>query len=124
KEMKNMLGMNANQDVKSYQENEERLFLEISKARSKKLVFVAVHSSLSSDVRFLDADQPDTGLTLIRQRENDLLYDVEHHLDRLFIVTNENAKNFKVVEAPLVSPGKEHWKDFIPYDPQIKVDGV
>jgi oligopeptidase B len=124
KAMKHILGMNPNQDSTIYQENDERFFLEISKSRSRKLIFVAVHSSLSSEVRFLDADQPDTELTLIRQRENDLLYDVEHHLDRLFIVTNENAKNFKVVEAPLVSPGKEHWKDFIPYDPQIKVDGV
>jgi oligopeptidase B len=124
KAMKHILGMNPNQDSTIYQENDERFFLEISKSRSRKLIFVPVHSSLSSEVRFLDADQPDTELTLIRQRENDLLYDVEHHLDRLFIVTNENAKNFKVVEAPLVSPGKEHWKDFIPYDPQIKVDGV
>jgi oligopeptidase B len=124
KAMKHILGMNPNQDSTIYQENDERFFLEISKSRSRKLIFVAVHSSLSSEVRFLDADQPDTELTLIRQRENDLLYDVEHHLDRLFIVANENAKNFKVVEAPLVSPGKEHWKDFIPYDPQIKVDGV
>jgi oligopeptidase B len=124
KAMKHILGMNPNQDSTIYQENDERFFLEISKSRSRKLIFVAVHSSLSSEVRFLDADQPDTELTLIRQRENDLLYDVEHHLDRLFIVTNENAKNFKVVEAPLVSPGKEHWKDFIAYDPQIKVDGV
>jgi oligopeptidase B len=124
KAMKHILGTDTNQDPTIYQEKDERFSLEISKSRSRKLIFVAVESELSSEVRFLDADQADAELTLVRPRENDLLYDVEHYHDRLFIVTNENAKNFKVVEAPLVSPGKEHWKDFIPYDPQIKVDGV
>jgi oligopeptidase B len=124
KAMKHILGMSTDQDSTIYQENDERFFLEISKSRSRKLIFVSVESELSSEVRFLDADQPDAELTLIRSRENDLLYDVEHHGNRLFIVTNENAKNFKVVEAPLLSPSKEYWKDFIPYDPQIKVDGI
>jgi oligopeptidase B len=122
--LKHVLGTSTAQDPTVYQENDERFFLEVSKSRSRKLIFIGVESKLSSEVRFLDADKPDTGLTLIRPRENDLLYNAEHHGDRLFIVTNENAKNFKVVEAPLASPGKEHWKDFIPYDPQIKVDSV
>ena len=39
-------------------------------------------------------------------------------------MTNENAKNFKVVETPVASPDKEHWKDYLPYDPEVKVDAV
>jgi oligopeptidase B len=124
KAMKHSLGADPNQDSTVYEENDERFFLEISKSRSRKLIFISVESTLSSEVRFLDADRPDGELTLIRPRQNDLLYDVEHYADRLFIVTNENAKNFKIVEAPLASPGKEHWKDFVPYNPEIKVDGV
>ena len=124
KAQKHVLGTRVDQDPTIYQENDDRFFLEISKSRSRKLIFVAVQSELSSEVRFLDADRPEAELTLIRPRENDLLYSVEHHGDRLFIVTNENAKNFKVVEAPLASPGKDQWKDFIAYDPQIKVDEV
>jgi oligopeptidase B len=124
KALKHVLGTSTTQDPTIYQEHDERFFLEISKSRSRKLIFVGVESELSSEVRFLEADKPDAELTLIRPRENDLLYNVEHHGDRLFIVTNENAKNFKIVEAPLTSPGKEQWKDFIPYDPQIKIDSV
>ena len=72
----------------------------------------------------MDADHPEGEFTLIRPRENDLLYSVDHHGDRFFIVTNENAKNFKVVETPVASPDKEHWKDYLPYDPEVKVDSV
>jgi oligopeptidase B len=79
---------------------------------------------LSSEVRFLPADQPEKEPVILRPRENDLLYYVDHHDDRFFIVTNESAKNFKLVTAPVASHGKENWKDFIPYDPAVRVEQV
>jgi len=124
KALKHILGTSVDQDPAVYEEKDDRFFLEISKSRSEKFIFVSVESELSSEVRFVDADHPEGEFTLIRPRENDLLYSVDHHNDRFFIVTNENAKNFKVIETPVVSPDKEHWKDFLPYDPQIKVDAV
>lgn len=124
KALKHVLGTSVNQDPTVYEEQDARFFLEISKSRNEKLIFVSVESELSSEVRFLDADRPDGQLTLVRPRENNLLYEVENHGDRFFIVTNENAKNFKIIETPVASPGKESWKDFIPYDPEVKIDGV
>ena len=124
KALKHILGTSTGLDRTVYEEKDDRFFLEISKSRSEKFIFVSVESELISEVRFVDADHPDGELTLIRPRENDLLYSVEHQGDRFFIVTNENARNFKVVETPVASPDKEHWKDFLPYDPQIKVDAV
>lgn len=124
KALKHVLGTSVDQDPTVYEEKDARFFLEISKSRNEKLIFVSVESELSSEVRFLDADRPDGELTLIRPRENELLYEVENHGDRFFIVTNENAKNFKIIETPVASPGKENWKDFIPYDPEVKIDGL
>ncbi|MBV9643386.1 MAG: S9 family peptidase [Verrucomicrobia bacterium] len=124
KALKHVLGTTVPQDATVYEEKDDRFFLEISKSRDEKLIFVSVESELSSEVRFLDADRPDQKLRLIRPRENEVLYYVENHRDRFFIVTNENAKNFKIVEAPVCSPGKENWKEFIPYDPEVKIDSV
>ena len=124
KALKHILGTSVNQDRTVYEEKDARFFLEIYKARSEKFIFVSVESERASEVRFVDADRPEGEFTLIRPRENDLLYSVEDHGDRFFIVTNENAKNFKVVETPVASPDKEHWKDYLPYDPEVKVDAV
>jgi oligopeptidase B len=99
---KHVLGTKVEQDTKLYEEKDDRFFLEISKSRNARLIFISVESELSSEVRFLEADQPGQELRLIRPRENDLLYNVENHDDRFFIVTNEKAKNFKIVEAPLL----------------------
>ena len=124
KALKHILGTSVNQDRTVYEEKDARFFLEIYKARSEKFIFVSVESERASEVRFVDADRPEGEFTLIRPRENDLLYSVEDHGDRFFIVTNENAKNFKVVETPVASPDKGHWKDYLPYDPEVKVDAV
>jgi oligopeptidase B len=124
KALKHVLGTGVDQDSTIYEEKDERFFLGISKSRDEKFIFVGVESELSSEIRFLEANRPDKELELIRPREANLLYYVESHGDRFFIVTNDNAKNFKIVAAPVSSPGKENWKDFIPYDPQIKTDGV
>jgi oligopeptidase B len=124
KALKHVLGTGVDQDRTVYEEKDERFNLDLSKSRDEKLIFVSVESELSSEVRFLDADRPDDELTLIRPREDNLLYGVENHGDRFFIVTNENATNFKIVEAPVASPGKENWKDFIPYNPDVKIESV
>src|SRR3984957_6184211 len=124
KAQKHLLGTSVDQDPTVYEEKDGRFFLEISKSRNEKFIFVSVESELSSGVRILGAYQSHSELKLIRPRENDLLYNVESHGDRFFIVTNENAKNFKIIETPVASPGKEHWKDFIPYDPEVKIDNV
>jgi len=122
KALKHVLGTSVSQDPTVYAEKDDRFFLDLSKSRSKKFIFISVESELSSEVRFVDADHPEGELRLIRPRENDLLYSVDHNGDRFFIVTNENAKNFKVIETPVATPDKEHWKDFIAYDPQVKIE--
>jgi oligopeptidase B len=124
KALKHVLGTSVSQDSPLYEENDQRFFLGISKSRDKKFIFIEVESELSSETRFLDADQPEQEPKLVQARENNVLYYVTSHGDQFFIVTNDNAKNFKVVTAPVNSPGRENWKDFIPYDPRIKIDSA
>jgi oligopeptidase B len=122
KALRHVLGTPVAEDPIVYEEKDQRFFLGISKSRSRQFVFISVESELTSEVRFLNADQPGGEFNLIRPREENILYSVDHSGDRFFIVTNDNAKNFKIVAAPVTNPGKENWKDFLPYDPQIKID--
>jgi oligopeptidase B len=122
--LKHALGEDTVKDRVVYEEKDERFSLAVERSRSRQFIFVSSESELSSEVLFLPADQPEKGPVVLRPRENDLLYYVDHHDDRFFIVTDESAKNFKLVTAPVASPGKENWKDFIPYDPAVRVEHV
>jgi oligopeptidase B len=79
---------------------------------------------LATEVRFIHADRPEETPVLIQPREKELIYHVDHHGDRFFLVTNHNAKNFKIVSTPVDQPSKEHWSDFAPYDPNIAISGI
>ncbi len=42
-------------------------------------------------------------------------YTLDHHGDHFWIVTNDNAINFKLVKAPIANPGKDNWVEIIPH---------
>jgi oligopeptidase B len=122
KAMRHVLGSNVHSDSIVLEESDERFELSIAKSRSRQFIFFEVESKLATEIRFIHADRPDETPVLIQPREKELI--VEHHGDRFFLVTNQNAKNFKIVSAPVDQPSKEHWSDFAPYDPNIAVSGI
>jgi oligopeptidase B len=124
KAMRHVLGNNVHSDPIVLEEPDERFELSIAKSRSRQFIFFEVESKLATEVRFIHADRPEEVPVLIQPREKDLIYHVDHHGDRFFLVTNQNAKNFKIVSTPVDQPSKEHWSDFAPYDPNIAISGI
>ncbi|NIR94831.1 MAG: oligopeptidase B, partial [Gammaproteobacteria bacterium] len=71
-----------------------------------------------------DANAPDTDFVLIHPREKGMRYSVSHHTGTLYIVTNDNAPNFKVMKAPVADAAKRNWEVLLPHRPEVKVDGI
>jgi oligopeptidase B len=124
KAMHHVLGSDVHTDSTVLEEPDERFELSIEKSRSRQFIFFEVESKLASEIRFIRADHPEETPVLVQPREKELIYHIDHHGDRFFFVTNDHAKNFKIVSAPIDQPSKEHWSDFAPYDPNIAITGV
>lgn len=124
KAFRHRLGALPEKDELVLHETDDSYYLSISKTRSKKFILLNLHSKVTSEVRVLDADNPDAELSVIEPRKQDVEYEVEHHQDQFFILTNLNAKNFQIMTAPVSSPGQANWKTFIEHNPDIKLDGV
>jgi oligopeptidase B len=116
------LGRKSNKEI--FKETDERFFVSVSNSRSRSYVFITTESELSSEVRFLPADQAESDFQIVEPRREKILYQVEHRGDTFYIVTNDQAENFKIMQAPVTSPGREHWTEFTPYDPAIYVESV
>ena len=55
---------------------------------------------------------------LSRRREPEHDYSVDHHERRLIILTNSGgAEDYRIVEAPIGHPGREHWREIEPHKP-------
>jgi oligopeptidase B len=118
------LGRSPSTDVLVYFEPDESFFLDIKRTRSRRYLLLDIASHSTSEVRFLDADRPEGQFHLVHRREPGIEYSVAHHGDRFFITTNDGASNFRLVQAPVESPGKANWTPALPYRPDVKLDAA
>ncbi|MDQ5852943.1 MAG: S9 family peptidase, partial [Chloroflexota bacterium] len=118
------LGTDPREDVLVYHEPDEAFFLWISKPKSHAFLLMTLRSMSTTEVWFVPAGQPEAEFTVIQPRQHEMEYSVDHHGDRFLIVTNDQARNFKLVEAPIATPSKEHWRELIPHRPAVLIDGI
>ena len=116
--LQHRLGQDPATDKPAYREMDERFFVDLGKSLSGRFIYVVVSGNNMSEWRFLDASRPDGQLTLIEPRRPDFEYDVVDHGDTFFVRHNgDGAKDFKVAETPVSTPGKANWQDFIAHEP-------
>jgi len=111
------LGTDPQSDLLVYEEQDDSYFLNVAKSRSGAYIFISVGNGTSSEYHFLRADAaPGVEPILIAPRRDNELYSVEHHGDDFYILTNtDGAVDFKIVRAPVSSPERDHWQDWVAY---------
>jgi oligopeptidase B len=112
------------EDPLIYHEPDERFTLDLSSTRSRAYIFININSSLTSEVRYLRKDEPTGEFRILLPRVYETEYDATHHGDSFFIRTNDGAKGFRVVEAPIGNPAKANWKEIIPGREGITIESV
>jgi len=107
-----------------YGEKDELFDIGTSRSRDKAIVFLDIVSKTSTEVRYLRSAEPNAALTMILPREADHEYDVSHRNNLFYIRTNKDAKNFRVVTAPVNDPSEKNWKEFVAYKPAVKIESI
>jgi oligopeptidase B len=119
---RHVLGQDPKKDALIFEEKDQRFELSLETSRSHKFIFLVSASETTTEVRYADADNPETDFKVLSPRVQGVLYQVDHSGDRFFIVTNDQAENFKIVTAPVANPDRQNWTDFIPYNPDEPVE--
>ncbi len=114
KVFRHRLGDDPAQDTLVYEETDPGFFVGLDKTESDRFIVISAHDHTTSEVRVIDASAPQSAPRLIAARDRDVEYEVSDHGDRFLILTNaEGAIDFKIVEAPIDSPGRESWRDLV-----------
>jgi oligopeptidase B len=121
---KHKLGTAQEEDVLVFQEDDETFSCSVGKSKSREFIFINSQSSVSSEYRFIPANEPNEKVSLVQERIRDLEYSVEHYENDFLILTNDGeASNFKLVKTPVTSPGRENWTDLIPPKKEVLLEG-
>ncbi|MBK8053129.1 MAG: S9 family peptidase [Saprospiraceae bacterium] len=119
------LGTNVKNDQLVWHEKDETFSTFIYKTKSKKYLVIGSAATLSNEYQILEADNPTEKFRMFQPRERKLEYSIYHYGDSWYIHTNKNdAQNFKIMVTPETATTKENWKDLMPYDKNIFIEGI
>ena len=118
------IGTKPSQDVLIFHEEDDHFNLYFHKSRDDKYIITGHHSTLTTEMRFLDADQPDGELRVLAPRVPGVEYFAAHHAGTFFIATNEGAKNFKLMKASVSQLDREAWQEVIPPRPDVMIEWI
>jgi oligopeptidase B len=107
-----------------FHEADETFSTFVYRTKSDEYILIGSFSTLSTEYRFLNSDNPSGEFTIIQPRERDHEYSVDHFGDKFYIVTNYDAKNFRLMETFVNNPGKENWKELIPHRKDVLLEGI
>jgi oligopeptidase B len=118
------VGTDPARDVCVYEEADERFFLSVHRTRSGSFIVVSAESMITSEVHVLDAADAEGEFRVVEPRRQGIEYSLDHHGGRFLIVTNDEAPNFRLMETPVDSPGREQWRELIPHRDDVRLLGV
>ncbi len=85
---------------------------------------LSLGSMVTSEAWVLPADDPDGAFSLVEPRREGVEYQLDHQGDRFLLVTNDEAEDFRLVEAPVDRPGRAQWRDVIPHRRGTRILGA
>ena len=112
-----------------FQEDDERFFVDVELSRSQSRVVIHTASKTSSEVLWIDADEPGSAPAVLIPRLAAVEYDVEHDGTGWLVRTNHlpgetaTATNFAVFRFDGDDPSAGS-RVVLPHRPDVKVDGV
>ncbi len=121
------LGTPASSDVLVIEESDPQYNVSVGRSRDDQMIVVMMNSSMTSEVRFVKADDPTAQLRVLEERRQGIEYGVEHFTDERgrgwwLKVTNEGATDFRLLARPV--DGDDEWREIIPERAGSRLDGI
>ena len=111
---RHLLGTDESEDVLVYEEADETYSSSIGRSKSGRFLLIGSRQTLATEYRYLDADTPTGEFRVVLPRQRDHEYSVEHDGDSWLFKTNRDAKNFRLVRAPISDPRPGMWEELVP----------
>ena len=121
---RHVLGTDAAADPIVFNEKDERYDVSVDRTRDGKYLLLSSSSHVTSEEKFLAADTPAGEWKLIEPRKENVQYYADEANDVFYIRVNDTDPSYRLVTAPVATPGKEHWTELIPARREVPIEDV
>lgn len=112
---RHVLGTEQAADVLVYEEKDVEFSVSVSKSRSKRYIQIRSSQTIATEHRLIDADRPESAPVLFTPRERGHEHEVDHFGGRFYILTNWQARNFRLMSTPVDKTARANWAEVIPH---------
>jgi oligopeptidase B len=112
---RHVLGSEPATDALVFEEKDETFSTYVFKTKSKKFLMIVSAHATSQEYRCIDASAPESQFRILLPRQPEHEYHLDHFEDRFLIRTNDHAKNFRLVSAPIDNPARNNWQEILPH---------
>jgi len=122
---RHILGTDPSEDVEVFFEQDEAFSTYVYRTKSEKYIVIGSYSTVSTEYRILEANNPNGEFRIFQPRERDLEYNFGHYGSSFYILTNkDNAINFKLMKTSEEETLKENWYDVIPHREDVLLEDI
>jgi oligopeptidase B len=116
------LGTPASADQLVFEDKDETYYTSVFKTKSRAYVMIQSSQTLATEYSYVRADQPDSAFKVLIPRERGHEYFAEHFGDYFYLLSNDNAKNFRLMRTPVSRPGRASWQEVIPHRADVLLE--
>ena len=121
---KHIVGQDHSLDELLFEEKDETFNVGIYKSRSNKIIYIGSYSTLTSEVRYCEADNSNSIFNIISPRVRDHLYSVTDDGCYFYITSNDHALNFRLMTASIENYSVTNWIEKIPHRNDVLLEEV
>ncbi|HEV7500665.1 MAG TPA: prolyl oligopeptidase family serine peptidase, partial [Vicinamibacteria bacterium] len=111
-------------DTLVFEEPDEAFNIGVGRTRSREYLVLGAGSLTTAEARVLSAATPEGSWRMLAPRIQDQEYDVDHHGGFFYFRVNDAGRNFRLVKAPVETPGRESWIEVLPHRAHVMLEAV
>lgn len=125
------LGDDPVSDTLIYEEDDLAYHLDIGATRSERYLLLESASLTTTEIRILDAADPEGEFRIFLPRAQDIEYTVEHQGEHFWFTINDQGRNFRLMRVPLdavwrgeIGRHATAWEEVLPHRPSVCLEDV
>jgi oligopeptidase B len=112
-------------DICIFTENDERFNLGLEKTNSGRFLLFLSESHTTTEIRYLEADNPNGTFKMLLPKQQDIEYDVDHHGGYFYVVEDAKRKtNYRLLRIPISNPSLQNAEQVLSFDENCIIQSI